>query len=221
MFIELIKSISLTNKYQKWYISICTNAKNRSNIDIYFEKHHIVPKSLKLGGEKDPSNIVKLTLKEHFVCHLLLTKMFTGTNKAKMCYAVQRMLHSKNQASRHYSIFRLMVDRGTRGSNHHNFGKTLTDSTKAKISSSLTGRKNGPQSKELKQKRVTNRKNNNKPWHSKETALKIGKANSGENNGNYGKIWINNGLESIRIFQSDPIPTGWVKGRLTPWQGHS
>ena len=36
----------------------------------YYEVHHIIPVSL--GGTDDEGNLVKLTAKEHFMCHFLL-----------------------------------------------------------------------------------------------------------------------------------------------------
>jgi len=42
---------------------------------------------------------------------------------------------------------------------------------------------------------------------------KVGKC-SGKNNPSFGTIWITNGVESIKIKKSDPIPTGYKKGRL-------
>lgn len=36
-----------------------------------------------------------------------------------------------------------------------------------------------------------------------------------------GKIWINNGEKNKYIPKDSPIPDGWVKGRLTPWQNKS
>ena len=36
----------------------------------------------------------------------------------------------------------------------------------------------------------------------------------GENNPSFGTIWITNGLKSIKIKKSDPIPDGYKKGRL-------
>lgn len=40
----------------------------------YTEKHHILPRSL--GGSDDKENIVELSAREHYICHLLLTKMY-------------------------------------------------------------------------------------------------------------------------------------------------
>jgi hypothetical protein len=73
------------NKYTKIYYEIINLARSRS-LTGYFEKHHVIPKSL--GGANDQENIVKLTAREHFICHRLLVKMVEGRgNQAKMAYA--------------------------------------------------------------------------------------------------------------------------------------
>lgn len=68
----------LYNKYSTFYFSIINNALQQSrkkSKNFYFESHHIIPKSL--GGSDLPENLVLLTAREHFICHWLLTKMFT------------------------------------------------------------------------------------------------------------------------------------------------
>lgn len=64
------------NKYTKWYYSIIYTAlsqdRKKDNVNI-FEKHHIIPKCMKGSDLKD--NLVLLTPKEHYICHLLLCKM--------------------------------------------------------------------------------------------------------------------------------------------------
>jgi hypothetical protein len=79
----------IKNKYTKTYYSIITRAKSRSSLTCYTEKHHIIPKSL--GGSNNSENLVCLTAKEHFICHLLLPKMTVGDQKRKMVYAAWRM----------------------------------------------------------------------------------------------------------------------------------
>lgn len=44
------------------------------------EKHHIKPRSLFPELAKDPDNIVKLTYREHYVCHHLLYKIYEEKN---------------------------------------------------------------------------------------------------------------------------------------------
>lgn len=91
-------SIYLPNKYTKWYYNIINNSTTKQlNENIYTEKHHIIPKSLDGGNEK--SNIAVLTAREHFICHILLTKMITGKYKYKMLWAARMMciMETKNQ----------------------------------------------------------------------------------------------------------------------------
>ena len=57
----------------------------------YTESHHIIPKSL--GGSNDSSNLVNLTLREHFIAHRLLTKFTTGRDKIKMMDAIWGMIN--------------------------------------------------------------------------------------------------------------------------------
>ena len=81
--------------YKNIYYKIIEKAKNEDNIGHrqfgYFEKHHIIPKSL--GGKNKKENLVKLTAREHFICHWLLIKMYDkGTKERyKMLCALWRM----------------------------------------------------------------------------------------------------------------------------------
>ena len=59
------------NKYENWYNAITTKAKLRT-IDGYKERHHIIPRSL--GGPDTKENLVDLTAREHFICHLLFNQ---------------------------------------------------------------------------------------------------------------------------------------------------
>lgn len=58
--------------YQKIYNKLIERSKDRT-IDGYFEKHHVIPKSL--GGTDDHSNIVILTPEEHYLAHQLLVRI--------------------------------------------------------------------------------------------------------------------------------------------------
>ena len=93
----------ITNKYTKWYFAIVATAKNcdrSKNTDVYYEAHHILPKSLYSSQCKNKSNIVLLTAKEHFICHLLLTKMTEGRDKYKMLKAMIMMMSVKKIGKR-------------------------------------------------------------------------------------------------------------------------
>ena len=92
------------NKYTRWYYNIINRAQNRVlTNDEYSEIHHIVPKSLDGGNAKD--NLVKLTAREHFVAHWLLTKMVIGTKqKYQMCNAFSCMLYRDNRAQERHKV---------------------------------------------------------------------------------------------------------------------
>ena len=88
--------IFIDNKYTRWYYNIVNHAKTRT-ITGYTEKHHIIPKSC--GGGNSKNNLVALTAKEHFICHLLLIRMAEGQFRYKMAYALNRMLTTNNNGT--------------------------------------------------------------------------------------------------------------------------
>lgn len=90
----------VNNKYLSWYLNIIASAQDRDlSQSTYVERHHILPKSL--GGPDVKWNIVKLTGKEHFIAHKLLTKFTTGPAYYKMMHALWRMIGPKDQRERH------------------------------------------------------------------------------------------------------------------------
>ena len=94
MFIE--------NKYSKWYYNIITRAKSRLS-PIHKERHHILPRSL--GGDNNNNNLVDLTPREHYICHLLLTKFTTGKAKQKMFYAIHRLTNTSTKKIKSSKIY--------------------------------------------------------------------------------------------------------------------
>ena len=77
--------------YKEIYDKIVQNRLLNPVLNDYTECHHIIPKSL--GGTNDKNNLVELLAREHFICHLLLTKMYAeGTPEwIKMVKAFMRM----------------------------------------------------------------------------------------------------------------------------------
>jgi hypothetical protein len=152
--------IFINNKYTIIYYKIIDRAKTR-NLTGYKERHHIVPKSL--GGSNDINNIVNLTPKEHFICHLLLTKMVDSILKKKMTYAVWLMCNVKNhnQPSRYvpnsntYQLIR----------KQHSKNVSEKQAGRKKNYSSFAGRK-----------------------HSNETLILQRKCKLGNNNPNFGVV---------------------------------
>jgi hypothetical protein len=111
------------NKYTKWYYSIINKAQIRQlPLSEYKERHHVIPKSL--GGNNLPENLVNLTAKEHFICHLLLPKMVNSTYKSKMLYALWSMsnLENANQQTKRYNPSARIYEQVRRMVSIHNSG---------------------------------------------------------------------------------------------------
>ena len=64
--------------YNRIYLELMDNAIKRKPLIGYIETHHIIPKCV--GGTDTKSNLVDLTAREHFIAHLILTKIYTDIN---------------------------------------------------------------------------------------------------------------------------------------------
>lgn len=144
---ELSAMLFIDNKYTRWYYSIIANAQSRTfPLDVYTEKHHIIPRSL--GGNNSKSNLVVLTAKEHFLCHLLLPKMLTGQSSHKMIYALYCITHVRNkgQTVRHIPNSRLFNkikedwQSSIKGRVAHNKGKPMSADQKEKLRQANLGK---------------------------------------------------------------------------------
>jgi len=144
------------NKYSKYYFSIIDRAKSRKILsNTYTEKHHIIPKSC--GGDNSPSNLVRLTAREHFICHLLLPKMTSGNFHHKMVHALWRMcnslkadykINSKTYTRAREQHSQILSTVGTSGQfkvgrSTWNKGIPRTDEEKKKMSQSRKGKTTG------------------------------------------------------------------------------
>lgn len=92
---QICESFPVTkNKYLKYYCDIIDQAKKRILLDQYYEKHHYIPRSL--GGTDE--YIVRLSAREHFICHRLLEKFTVGIAHQKMSYALWRLTNQNKVA---------------------------------------------------------------------------------------------------------------------------
>jgi hypothetical protein len=153
------------NKYTRWYNNITEQAKVRT-IDGYTEKHHIIPRSL--GGSNDADNIVRLTAREHFVCHWLLTKMHLGEARGKMINALY-LMQGKNKYQDRYinsKVYEKLRQDYSQYISDLNKGRIQPLEEKARQIAAITGRKRAPFSEE---------------WRAK-----MSESKQGENNNRYG-----------------------------------
>jgi hypothetical protein len=143
--------------YKSVYTKIIENAKLRDFVlgNSVFEKHHILPKSC--GGSNKKENLVSLTLKEHFLCHVLLERIYRNTeHHKKMLRAVVMMTRGGKVNSRIYK--RLKED-------HIKNLRLQTISEEQKLAISIANKGNSSRT--------------GIP-HSEETKRKISKANKGK-----------------------------------------
>ena len=83
--------------YKKIYNKLMNKRRKCPITQGYKEKHHVMPRSL--GGDNSKQNIVTLTAKEHYVAHLLLTKMYNKYSEEwyKMIRAFMMMSACKSE----------------------------------------------------------------------------------------------------------------------------
>lgn len=101
------------SKYEKIYNDLITKAKVRNYFSSNYkigkeivsfpvETHHIVPRCM--GGTDEESNLVVLTLKEHFIAHMILTKIYPDNDKIITAFQIMSKRTGKN--SNNYKILR-------------------------------------------------------------------------------------------------------------------
>lgn len=98
--------------YRKVYMEIIKKARNRPlTKEKGYEIHHILPKSIFPNWSKRKGNMVKLTYKEHFFCHELLTKIYPSS---KLNFALLSMSNSKKYRKtltlKQYEILKSSID---------------------------------------------------------------------------------------------------------------
>jgi hypothetical protein len=133
------------SKYTRWYFAIIESAKLSPPTD-YRERHHVMPSSL--GGSNARENIVELTARQHFVCHLLLIRMTSGKDRFKMICAVHHMAvcHRKERyrvTSRTYETLKRQRSDSMRGESNPMYGKHVvwSDASRKRLSNALLSSK--------------------------------------------------------------------------------
>lgn len=150
------------NKYTKWYKQLIDKAVLRGwtkeSANEYVEKHHILPRSL--GGDNSKSNLVCLTAREHFIAHLLLSKMYIGVDKSKMQFALHMFTKNPSKTSNRvvnsttYEYVKKCFAEAV-SATHTGLKKPKSAEHRAKTSATLTGRKNPLIAEQLRGRKKT------------------------------------------------------------------
>lgn len=208
------------SKYERWYYSIINKAQSQlrsKNGEVYYEIHHIIPKSL--GGLDSEENLVLLTGREHFICHWLLYKFSEGVAKHKMAHAWFMMCNTENNKqnryipiSRIYEAARVaktstpVSDITRKKQSEAQLGKTIPKVTREKISQTSRGRTKSEKHRENLSKSLKGKKK------SQEHLSKISKSRTGSK-------WTDNQKQNLKIVRpsagkDNPSFLGWY---ITPW----
>jgi hypothetical protein len=204
-------------KYEKIYSQIIERAKHRV-LEGYKETHHITPRCMSGTDEKD--NLVDLTAREHFICHLLLTRIYPehkGLRLAiwNMCNAKRIYQGRYKPNSRLYEMIRTEYRELIKGENHPSYGRKNSDEVREKMS-------------QIAKKRFENNPGTFKGrTHSEETRKKLSNNMKGKTQSNHQKTRVKESLtgtkwyhtpdgSNLRAFSNDPriIEEGWLHGRF-------
>jgi len=225
------KDYFVDNKYTKWYFDIVNKAIirdwSKKTAPCYVENHHIIPRSFDSSLVRDKNNIVSLTAREHYVCHLVLTKAVKDQYKDKMLIAIHRIAngnpHTYVKSSHLYEKLKIQISNACSVRNKK-YWNSLTSEERSFIRS---GEKNSMYGKNHTDevKRTISRKNKGRLakekhplWgvgHSEETKIKCS-VNAARYSA--GKKWYHDPISrQQKYFIEGQQPDGWLKGRGTSY----
>lgn len=121
--------------YTKIYNQIIERAQNRK-LSEYVENHHIIPKCI--GGLDIKENIVELTAREHFLCHMLLCEIYPQENKLK------------------HALFLMAIGKQKVKEKTYIIGSRVYERLKIEYSKMLTGKPQTQETKDKKSKSMLN-----------------------------------------------------------------
>lgn len=158
-----------TNEYYRKYIELIDYAKSEEyELQEYYEKHHIVPRSFyekkHMSIDNSDDNLVALNLADHFMAHWYITKCCVQKMKRSMEYAVVLMSNLVNCKTNREDTaiakavafalskvdkMKIPMSEETRkkisesliGKNSPFYGKHHSEESKKKLSESMTGHK--------------------------------------------------------------------------------
>ena len=192
------------NEYYRKYIELIDYAKSEEyELQEYYEKHHIVPRSFyekkHMSIDNSDDNLVALNLQDHFMAHWYMSKCCVQKMKRSMEYAVVLMSNLVNCKTNREDTaiakavafalskvdkMKIPVSEETRrkiseansGENNPMYGRHFSEEQKKKMSEALKGRILSEETKNMISKARVGK------HHSEETRKKLSKANKGKIN---------------------------------------
>lgn len=132
--------------YKRIYKQLCDRGQVRvPEKGVFYEKHHIKPRSF--GGNNSKENLTLLTLKEHYIAHLLLTYIYPES--PAMYRALWNMCNVSPKNNKDYKRYtpsgntyqkiRSEYMKICGGKNHPMYGRCMSEYTKNRLRESNIG----------------------------------------------------------------------------------
>lgn len=194
------------------YNKITLNRKDLPK-ETYGEIHHIWPRSL--GGGNEPVNLVRLTAKEHYVAHHLLTKIFPdsremvyafnlmcGTMGSKSVYVSPRVYAEARENFAKAQLGHVVTVETRSKISTGNLGKPKSDKHRAHLSEAQRGK---TRSEETRAKMSAARRGANHPMCGR----------TGENSPLYGRRHSAESIEKMCAAQSGKTLSATHRAKLS------
>lgn len=225
----ILSSKPHNSHYLNRYIKFINNAlaynktnnilpKSKKNITgTYMENHHICPRAPDLFPQYKsfklfPWNSALLTPRQHFVAHLLLRKVFGGSQSRALLLMIQRL----NSPARYITsqvyakIKKEQSDDNilrNSGDGHWSHKPGRVHNSKIRKPQGFKGKNHSQESKDnIRIKQLGELNHFYGKHHKVETLQTLAAIRKS-------KIWITNEIIDKQIYKNDPIPTGFRRGR--------
>lgn len=202
-FIIYMFELSNKNKYAKYYFDIASKIvlrgitkKQAQETHLHIESHHIIPISFNKAYEFSKLNLLHCTPREHFILHLLMTKMFDCdkyinlSKKAIVMFYQTNDKQSRKLTSWEYEHLRKISKELMSGDKHPMYGRVNKNRGKFCFTNGERNIFINPELEEIP------------------NGFYRGSKNKGD-------VTITNGTVNIRIQAGDILPTGWWIGSKT------
>jgi len=121
MLYEILASVTHNDHYLNKYINFITACQTKNEgYQGYIERHHICPKADDMFPEfasfvEFPWNCVKLTLRQHYIAHLLLYKTYPGVMSQAQTLYFMSTVYGKKSNSKMYAHLRTNIVKANKG----------------------------------------------------------------------------------------------------------
>lgn len=201
----------MSNKYLRIYNALiykrtCTDILKKSKTHYgEYEYHHIIPKACK--GSDCKYNLVCLTIREHYIAHLLLTQIYKGTEyETAMLHAISCMKMGSSKSKRstqlkfNSRLYAQLVSKGRKMQHLHHSYKGYIQIT------------NGINNKLIHPSKLHDYLIAG--WTRGQTQKISAEGRKAKGAKYKNTYFVTNGIDNLRIPNNQPIPNGYYKGRI-------